>query len=131
MLNMKDLVFKKKLAKKLVNQYVGPYTIDKVISTNIVKLVRHGSHQGWKSARWTWTCVDLWNDLGFSLCAAPSVYRMVATSDDREKSKREVSTDLVCHCWTPEIEFNKRLSLSIIRLVNYSVTTSLIYESLL
>ena len=35
---------------------------------------------------------------------------------------------LVCRCWTPEIEFNKRLSSSIIRLVNYSVTTSLIYK---
>jgi len=35
---------------------------------------------------------------------------------------------MVCCCWTPEIEFNKRLSSSIIRLVNYSVTTSLIYK---
>jgi len=35
---------------------------------------------------------------------------------------------LVCRCWTPEIEFNKRLSSSIIRLANYSVTTSLIYK---
>ena len=35
---------------------------------------------------------------------------------------------MVCHCWTPEIEFNKRLSSSIIRLANYSVTTSLIYK---
>ena len=35
---------------------------------------------------------------------------------------------LVCRRWTPEIEFNKRLSSLIIRLVNYSVTTSLIYK---
>ena len=35
---------------------------------------------------------------------------------------------LVCRCWTLEIEFNKRLSLLIIRLANYSVTTSLIYK---
>ena len=35
---------------------------------------------------------------------------------------------MVCCRWTPEIEFNKRLSLLIIRLVNYSVTTSLIYK---
>ena len=35
---------------------------------------------------------------------------------------------LVCRHWTPEIEFNKSLSLSIIRLVNYSITTSLIYK---
>ena len=33
---------------------------------------------------------------------------------------------MVCRCWIPEIKFNKRLSSSIIRLVNYSVTTSLI-----
>jgi len=35
---MKDLVFKEKLAKKLVDQYVGSYTIEEVISTNVVKL---------------------------------------------------------------------------------------------
>jgi len=35
---------------------------------------------------------------------------------------------MVCCCWTPEIEFNKRLSSLIIRLVNYNVTTSLIYK---
>jgi len=38
MLNMKDLVFKERLAKKLVDLYIGPYTINKVVSTNIVKL---------------------------------------------------------------------------------------------
>ena len=38
MLSMKNLVFKKQLAKKLVNQYIGLYTIDKIVSTNIVKL---------------------------------------------------------------------------------------------
>ena len=38
MLNMKDLVFKKQLVKKLVDQYVGPYIIDEVISTNVIKL---------------------------------------------------------------------------------------------
>jgi len=37
-LSMKDLVFKEQLAKKLVDRYVGPYTIDEVISTNVVKL---------------------------------------------------------------------------------------------
>jgi len=31
-------VFKERLAKKLVDQYVGPYTIEEVISTNAVKL---------------------------------------------------------------------------------------------
>ena len=38
MLSIKILVLKKKLAKKPVDQYVGPYFIDEVISTNIVKL---------------------------------------------------------------------------------------------
>ena len=38
MLSMKHLVFKKRLARKLVNQYVGPYIIKEVVSTNVVKL---------------------------------------------------------------------------------------------
>ena len=38
MLSTKDLVFKERLARKLVDQYVGPYTIEDVVSTNIVKL---------------------------------------------------------------------------------------------
>ena len=38
MLNTKNLVFKKRPAKKLVDWYIGPYFIDEVISTNIVKL---------------------------------------------------------------------------------------------
>jgi len=38
MLSMKDLVFKEWLAKKLVDWYVGPYIIDEVISTNVVRL---------------------------------------------------------------------------------------------
>ena len=38
MLSMKDLVFKKRLVKKLVNQYVGLYITNKVIFTNTVKL---------------------------------------------------------------------------------------------
>jgi len=37
--------------------------------------------------------VDLWNDLGFSLCAALFVYHMVVTSDDGKKSEIEVSAD--------------------------------------
>jgi len=31
-------MFKKRLARKLVGQYIGPYSIDEVISTNMVKL---------------------------------------------------------------------------------------------
>ena len=53
---------------------------------------------GWKSTKWTWRCIDLWNDLGFSLCAVLSVCYIVTTLDDREKSKMEVSADLMCCC---------------------------------
>jgi len=38
MLSMKDLVFKERPVRKLVEQYVGPYEIEKVVSTNVVKL---------------------------------------------------------------------------------------------
>ena len=37
-LSTKDLVFKEQPARKLVDQYIGPYIIDKVLSTNAVKL---------------------------------------------------------------------------------------------
>jgi len=48
--------------------------------------------------RWTQRCADLWNDLGFSLYATPSVCCIVVTSDNRKKSEIGVSADLVCHC---------------------------------
>ena len=96
-----------------------------------VEIIMYGSHWRWKSTRWTQRYVDLWNNLGFSLYAVPSVYCIVMISENRKKSEMEMSTNLVCCCWTLEIEFNKNLSLSIIRLANYSVTTSLIYEFLL
>jgi len=38
MLSTKDLGFKEQLARKLVGQYMGLYIIDKVISTNVIKL---------------------------------------------------------------------------------------------
>ena len=38
MLSMKDLVFKERLARKLIDQYIGLYIIDKVVSTNVIKL---------------------------------------------------------------------------------------------
>ena len=38
MLSIKDLIFKEWLVKKLVDWYIGPYIIDKVISTNPIKL---------------------------------------------------------------------------------------------
>ena len=34
----KDLVFKERLLKKLIKQYVRPYTIEEVVSRNAVKL---------------------------------------------------------------------------------------------
>ena len=38
LLSTKDLVFKERPARKLVDQYIGPYTIEEVVSTNMVKL---------------------------------------------------------------------------------------------
>jgi len=38
LLSTKDLVFKERPARKLVDRYVGPYTIEEVVSTNSVKL---------------------------------------------------------------------------------------------
>jgi len=38
MLSTKDLIFKERLARKLVDQYISLYTIDKVVFTNAVKL---------------------------------------------------------------------------------------------
>ena len=38
MLSMKNLVFKERPVKKLVDRYVSLYITDKVISTNAVKL---------------------------------------------------------------------------------------------
>ena len=42
---IKDLVFKERPARKLVDQYIGPYIIDKIVSTNTIKL------QLWTSIR--------------------------------------------------------------------------------
>ena len=38
MLSTKDLVFKERPVRKLVEQYIGPYEIKEVVSTNAVKL---------------------------------------------------------------------------------------------
>ena len=38
MLSTKNLVFKKRLVKKLVDQYISSYFINEVVSTNVVKL---------------------------------------------------------------------------------------------
>ena len=38
MLSTKDLVFKERPVRKLVEQYVKPYEIEEMVSTNVVKL---------------------------------------------------------------------------------------------
>ena len=38
MLSIKDLVFKKKLVRKLLDQYINQYIINKIVFTNTVKL---------------------------------------------------------------------------------------------
>ena len=38
MLSIKDLVFKKRPAEKLVDWYIGSYIIDEVVSISMVKL---------------------------------------------------------------------------------------------
>jgi len=38
LLSTKDLVFKERPARKLVDRYIGPYIIEEVVSTNVVKL---------------------------------------------------------------------------------------------
>jgi len=38
MLSTKDLVFKERPARKLVNRYVGLYEIKEIVSTNVIKL---------------------------------------------------------------------------------------------
>ena len=43
MLSIKDL-FKKQLARKLVDQYIGLYTIGKIIFTNVVKITSYNKN---------------------------------------------------------------------------------------
>ena len=38
MRSIKDLVFKEQSVRKLVDYYMGPYTIEELVSTNVVKL---------------------------------------------------------------------------------------------
>ena len=65
---------------------------------------------------WTQRCVDLWNNLSFSLCAAPSVCHVITTSDDRKKSKMEVSAD-----WCVAIEHQRSSSIRVI-FINYQTS---------
>jgi len=53
-------------------------------------------HIGVKVCKMDSEICRLVNDLGFSLCAVPSVYHVVAISGNRKKSEMRVSTDLVC-----------------------------------
>ena len=61
---------------------------------------------GWKSTEWTRRWADLWNNLGFSLCAMPSVCHVVVTSDDGKKSEIEVSAD-----WCITVEYQRSSSI--------------------
>ena len=38
LLSTKDLVFKERLARKLMERYIGPYAIEEIVSSNAVKL---------------------------------------------------------------------------------------------
>ena len=58
----------------------------------------------------------LWNDLGFSLCAAPSICRVVATSDNKKKSEMEVSAN-----WCVAVEHWGSSSIRVI-FVNYQTS---------
>jgi len=97
---------------------------------SIRKFVSGMVHTGVKVHKMDLEIYRLVNDLGFSLCAVLSVCHMVMISRNGKKSEMGVSTNLVCCYWTLEIEFNKKLSLSIIRLVDYSVTTMLQTQNL-
>ena len=48
----------------------------------------------------TWRYTNLWNNLGFSLCATPSVCHVVATLDEEKKSEMRVSTN-----WCVAVEY--------------------------
>ena len=61
---------------------------------------------GWKSAEWTRRWADLWNNPGFSLCAALSICHVVATSDEGEKVRVGVSTD-----WCVAVEHQRSSSI--------------------
>ena len=52
---------------------------------------------------------NLWNDLGFSLCAALYVCHVVTTSNNRKKSKIRVSAD-----WYVTIEHQRSSSIRVI-----------------
>ena len=102
--NMNKLL--KNIKSDISANYIWSDNKDIIITTNKtttmsnINICQVRFTPGWKSTEWTWRWADLWNDLGFSLCAAPSVYHMVATSGEREKVQVGVSTD-----WCVAIEY--------------------------
>ena len=63
------------------------------------------------------------------LCAVLSVCCVVAILEDWIESEVGVSANIGVLLLNTGIEFNRSLFLLIIKLVNYSITTSLIYKS--
>ena len=71
---------------------------EKSIDITILSLAQIATYQvqfilGVKVCRIVSEMQTLWNNLSFSLCAVPSVYYMVAISEERKKSEIEVSTN--------------------------------------
>ena len=73
-------------------------------------------HTGGESLQSRLRYTDLWNNLGFSLCAVLSVCCMIATSEKRKKSEIEVSAD-----WCVAIE---HWELSLIKVIFVDYQTS-------
>ena len=126
---------------RLIIYYCSVYILSKSVHTflyhNIVFfyffftfyfiLVRHSSHWGRSlqdGLRDEQTCGTTLASVIYCAICLPCGrnFRWWGEVQDRSKCW------LVCCCWTPKIKFNKRLSSLIIRLVNYNVTTSLIYK---
>jgi len=105
-----DLKYEGCFADKITTEDLVDRTAQKQQQTwESENTVRHSLHWGCKSTRWTWRCADLWNDLGFSLCAVLSVYYMVAISNRRKESEMEVSID-----WCVTVEHRGLSSIKVI-----------------
>ena len=52
---------------------IGMSWMSSVSTITILSYLLGMVYTGWKSTEWTWRWADLWNNLGFSLCTAPSV----------------------------------------------------------
>jgi len=73
---------------------------------HVYTIVRHSSHRGESPQNGLGDEQTLWNDLGFSLCAALPVCRVVATSDEGEKVQVEVSAK-----WCVTVEHQRSSSI--------------------